>query len=454
MAVAATSTDLRESLIAQRIARVQPLSAEVCQWIANESPSAAQGRVLLLGELVEQLAKANPRPYPYLSVCAIATAFPYYRGHSVEEQSQLLPGTLSALCGLLSLSQLRVVIEEEWNVLTEAAQQQAWLPTYFASEYLTVDFPTWCKELVDRSLTLLGSKCSTNEVDLNPDYDGGEWERNFRDAESLLFGTCSSSNAELCKDLATNQRSALLALVERAKGAMSSEYRFEFGGETPSNENGVVKEESQPIASSALAESLRSKSSVLPKVPASATHPAIQEYYASFEDDSLRLCLESTLNEARSLEVPVNLVVIRELKSIAPAQVSSDSKLEIQNSPSRVWLEDVCNAFSESHEDCEFAKLLSVRSGELIYVQGGGDRLKLMPWIRTILDGSATLLSNEVVSVSEDEGQTANGLVAGLASVGRPNKSFRSTALIQASLRCLEAAQRQGAGAIKSIEVF
>jgi hypothetical protein len=451
MAVAATSTDLRESLIAQRIARVQPLPVDVCQWIASESPAAPQARVTLLGELAERISAANPRPYPYLAICTIASTLPYYRTTSVEEQSQRLPHTLKTLCSLLALSQLRVVIEEEWKVLTEAAQQQAWLPTYFASEYLTVDFPMWCRELVDRSLALLGERGSSLESDLNPEYDASDWEKNFRDAELLLLSPGNSFGQDLCLDLSSNQRSALLALVERAKTAMCSEHRFELNRENPNSDKVVAKEEPKIIANSALADSLRGSSHALPKLPASATHPAIEEYFPAFDDNELRLCLDSILNEARNLEVPVNLVVIRDLKSTA---VRIDSDLEVQNNQSRVWLEQVCNELSETHDECEFSKLLSVCSGELIYVQGGGDRLKLMPWIRTVLDGSSALLSHEMVSLDVDQGQTPNGLVAGLASVGRPNKSFRSTALIQAALRCLEAAQRQGAGAIKSIEVF
>jgi len=454
MAVAATSTDLRESLIAQRIARVQPLPVDVCQWIAHESPAAPQARVNLLGELVERISAANPRPYPYLAICTIASTLPYYRTTSVEEQSEQLPHTLNTLCSLLALSQLRVVIEEEWNVLTEAAQKQAWLPTYFASEYLTVDFPMWCRELVDRSIALLGERSSIQESDLNPEYDGADWEKSFREAELLLFSPANSITQDLCQDLGVNQRSALFALVERAKTAMCSEQRFELNKENPRSDNAAVKEEPRVIASSALSDSLRGSSQALPKLPASATHPAIEDYFPAFDDNELRLCLESVLNEARNLEVPVNLVVIRELKSVEATSVVNESNLEMQNSLSRVWLEQVCNELNETHEECEFSKLLSIRSGELIYVQGGGDRLKLMPWIRTVLDGSAPLLSNEVVSIDADQGQTPNGLIAGLASVGRPNKSFRSTALLQAALRCLEAAQRQGAGAIKSIEVF
>lgn len=453
MAVAATSTDLRESLIAQRIARVQPLPVDVCQWVAHQSPSAPQARVALLGGLVERISAANPQPFPYLSICTLASVLPYYQASTIEEQGQVLPRTLDTLCGLLSISHLRVVIEEEWNVLTEAAQQQAWLPTYFASEYLTIDFPLWCRELVDRSVALLGENGVGKATELECEDVATDWEKSFRDAEKLLFAKDESFSQEFCKDLGTNQRSALLALIERACSAMSSENRFELYREKASNERPVINVEVKPVASSALADSLRGAGAALPKLAAAATHPAIEEYYPAFNDLDLHACLDSVLIEARNSEVPVNLVIIRELKGIELAADQKANSLEIQNSPARVWLEKVCNELSETHEDSEFSKLLSIRSGELIYVQGGGDRLKLMPWIRNVLDSGAPLLSSEMVSL-DDEGQVPNGLIAGLASVGRPNKSFRSATLLQASLRCLEAAQRQGAGAIKSIEVF
>lgn len=459
MAVAATSTDLRESLIAQRIVRVQPLPLDVCQWITHESPTTPQARVALMGDLVERICATNSRPYPYLAICAVASVLPYYRSLSIEEQSQRLPGTLNALCGLSSLGQLRVVVEEEWKVLTEAAQQQAWLPTYFASEYLTVDCSLWCRELVEGSLALLSEKGSCSENDINEEFDSPEWEKSFRDAEALLLASGKASSSDICNDLSVSHRSALFALVERAKAALNNEQRLGSIGSSATAEPADTSNESQVVASSALADSLKSSAKALPKVAASSTHPAIEEYFSSLDDNELRMSLESALNEARSLEVPVNLVVIRELKTLdvktnTNSENRSEGSLEIQKSPSREWLEQVCEDLSQSHDDCEFFKMYSIRSGELVYVQGGGDRLKLLPFVRNVLDGSAALLSGEVVSIDGDAAQTPNGLVAGLASVGRPNKSFRSSSLLQASLRCLEAAQRQGAGTIKSIEVF
>ena len=251
MAVAATSTDLRESLIAQRIARVQPLPVDVCQWIASQSPATPQARVALLGDLVERISTANQQPFPYLSVCALASALPYYQASTIEEQGHALPRTLDTLCGLLSISHLRVVLEEEWNVLTEAAQQQAWCPAYFASEYLTIDFPLWCRELVDRSVTLLGEHGVGQATELECEDEATDWEKYFRDAENLLFSKDESFSQEFCKNLGANQRSALLALIERACSAMSSEKRFELYREKASQENSVKTVEAKPVASSA-----------------------------------------------------------------------------------------------------------------------------------------------------------------------------------------------------------
>jgi hypothetical protein len=93
-------------------------------------------------------------------------------------------------------------------------------------------------------------------------------------------------------------------------------------------------------------------------------------------------------------------------------------------------------------------------TGELIIVQLGGDRVKMMPWLRTVLENCEHPNSGQESIKDNAADQKNSGLVAGLASVERPNKSFRSEALVQAAKRCLEAARRQGANSIKSIDVY
>ena len=453
MAVAATTTELREAMLAQRIVRVQPLPAEVCQWIVSETPHSTADRVALLGNLVDRIAAANSNPYPYLTISSLAAILPFYESLDHAEQAQQLRRSLHSLCGLLAMTHLRVVIEEEWKVLAEAAQQHLWLPEYFAAEYLTVEFPCWTHELADRSLAMLAQRFGDAGGEPRFEYEHSDWERNFRIAEKLLGPDGARQAPELCAHLGANQRSAFVALLERARTNMDSENRLTSNKETSTTENRESKNDRIPLNSS-LAESLRGSPTSLPKLPMAATHPAIEDYFSSTDHDQLRMALDGQLTDARNAGVPVNMVVINELKANDMPPAHKDAQLEIQNSKPRVWLEQVCNELMEPHDDREFARLYSIRSGELIFVQGGGDRLMLMPWIRSVLDGCSSSLGAEQVSIDGEAEKVPNGLVAGLASVGRPNKSFRSTALLQAAVRCLEAAKHQGAGSIKSIEVF
>jgi hypothetical protein len=453
MAVAATTTELREAMLAQRIVRVQPLPVDVCQWIVGETPHSTADRVALLGNLVDRIAAANSNPYPYLTISSLAAILPFYEPRPHDDQAQQLRRSLHSLCGLLAMTNLRVVIEEEWNVLAAAAQQQAWLPEYFAAEYLTVDFPCWTNELAERSLAVLAQRFSDAAGERRFEIEHSDWDRNFRIAERLLGSDGARQVPELCSHLGNNQRSAFVALLERARTNMDCESRLALNRETAATDTSEPKTD-RIVLNSTLAENLRSSPTSLPKLPLSATHPAIEDYFPSTDHEQLRVALDALLTEARNAEVPVNMVVINELKANDTAPAHRDAQLEIQNSKPRIWLEQVCNELMEPHDDREFARLYSIRSGELIFIQGGGDRLKLMPWIRSVLDGCSTSLGVEQVSIDGEAEKVPNGLVAGLASVGRPNKSFRSTTLLQAAVRCLEAAKHQGAGSIKSIEVF
>ena len=456
----ATSIELRESLIAQRIARVQPLPAEAGRWIAGEQPLAHQARVSLIGNLVEHIAAGNSQPYPYLTICAFAYVLPFFRQAKLDRQHEQASQSLHALCGLISLSHLRVVIEEEWKVLSEEAQHHAWKPTYFSSEYLTVNMSIWCRELASRSLLLLGERSSITDRQNSFDGDDKQWESDFRTAERLLFLPENAKDKKFLSALENSQRIALSVLLDRAKTAMSLDFHLESASKETSEDEEILGEAeiSEVDAPELTDERPNVKSTLGTPVmvdsrPLSSTHPAIEGYFDSLADNGLRDYLESLLSEARNLETPLNLVIIRELKASEPTSSKNSFSSKAKSVP-RVWLERVCDGLVEPHDDSDFYKLVSISSGELIYVQGGGDRLKLMPMIRLILDQTAALFSKEVVSVDGESEVVPNGLVAGLASVGRPNKSFRSLTLLQASIRCLEAAKRQGAGAIKSIEVF
>jgi len=87
--------------------------------------------------------------------------------------------------------------------------------------------------------------------------------------------------------------------------------------------------------------------------------------------------------------------------------------------------------------------------GELSLVFQGVDRAELGQWIR---DSFAKInLANEDSSVAT---AVALPLVAGVAMVNAPSRSFKIDQLIQSAWRCLDGASKQGAGAVKTIEVY
>lgn len=87
--------------------------------------------------------------------------------------------------------------------------------------------------------------------------------------------------------------------------------------------------------------------------------------------------------------------------------------------------------------------------GELSLVFQDVDRAELGQWIR---DSFAKInLANEDSSVAT---AVALPLVAGVAMVNAPSRSFKIDQLIHAAWRCLDGASKQGAGAVKTIEVY
>ncbi len=86
---------------------------------------------------------------------------------------------------------------------------------------------------------------------------------------------------------------------------------------------------------------------------------------------------------------------------------------------------------------------------ELTWVFHDVERAELSQWIRDSFakfnnaDAESTLVTH-----------TAQPLVAGVALVNAPLKSFKIAQLIEAAWRCLDEATNQGAGAVKTIEVY
>ena len=87
--------------------------------------------------------------------------------------------------------------------------------------------------------------------------------------------------------------------------------------------------------------------------------------------------------------------------------------------------------------------------GELTLVFQDIDRSELTQWIR-----DAFSKFNEVNPDSTLATPAAQPLVAGVAMVNAPSRSFKIDQLIQAAWRCLDGASTQGAGTVKTIEVY
>lgn len=453
MSVADTKNELREALLAARIARVSPLPPEACRWILSETPLAVDDRLRLLTDLIDRIAAANPRPYPYLTVSALAASLPVFTLADRANDSVNLRNALHHVSGLLAISHLKVLIDEDWEVVSELARFEACHPHHFASDYLTVDFFRWMCELAECGMPPQspGAKRSSSLDRQRPGL--AQWSECFRQAEELLTAEVDSHELKaMFSGQQSNQYAAFMNLLERTRSSFHAENQFRVRTEEPRIDTPLGKEsiEIKEPVNSRLAENLKTptakkldKASSLQLMLAS--HSAIEGCFLSLDNDGLYEAIDELLVEARNEVVPLNVVVIRDLNENAESSVSQAV---------RPWFVTICDALADSMSDRVFSKILGVVSGELIYLQGGGDRLKIMPWIRAAMESCTAQLPDESVQGDEDTERSSNGLIAGIASVGRPGKSFRSQVLLQASLRCIEAASRQGAGSIKSIEVF
>ena len=87
--------------------------------------------------------------------------------------------------------------------------------------------------------------------------------------------------------------------------------------------------------------------------------------------------------------------------------------------------------------------------GELSLVFPDVERSELAQWIRESFAKFGQNQKDSKLATS-----VAVPLVAGVASVNAPSRSFKIEQLIQSAWRCLDGASTQGAGAVKTIEVY
>jgi hypothetical protein len=158
----------------------------------------------------------------------------------------------------------------------------------------------------------------------------------------------------------------------------------------------------------------------------------------SINDPELSSNLDKMLTQARNHQAELTLLVVKCLETKQQHTVAS-----MQNWQSKFM----------QHID-EFAPSANARGfisddGDLSLVYEDAERSEVAHWIREVFSKLKEVKLEAQLAVT-----SAIPLVAGVASVIAPSRSFKIEHLIQSALRCLDGASKQGAGAVKTIEVY
>ena len=158
----------------------------------------------------------------------------------------------------------------------------------------------------------------------------------------------------------------------------------------------------------------------------------------SARDPQLSSNLDQLLQQCRNDQGSLALIVVKKLRSS-----SSSVPVALQN-----W-QSTFIEYMDSHGEATNVRGFVSDDGELSLVFQDVERAELAQWIR---DSFARFNNADAESLLVTH--AAQPLVAGVAVVNAPSKSFKIDQLIQAAWRCLEGATTQGAGAVKTIEVY
>ena len=158
----------------------------------------------------------------------------------------------------------------------------------------------------------------------------------------------------------------------------------------------------------------------------------------SVNDPELSSNLEKILTQARSNQSELSFLVVKCLETHRP------------NSPSAIqgWQSKFIHCIDEFGLAANARGFVS-DEGELSLVYEDVERSEVARWIRESFSKLQETDPEAKLAVA-----SAIPLVAGVASVIAPSRSFKIEQLIQATVRCLDGATKQGAGAIKTIEVY
>ncbi len=158
----------------------------------------------------------------------------------------------------------------------------------------------------------------------------------------------------------------------------------------------------------------------------------------SSRDPQLSSNLDQMLQQIRNEQGTLSLIVVKKLG----ANVSA-STIALQN-----WQSSFIE-YMDTHGEATNVRGFLSDDGELTLVFQDVDRAELTQWIR-----ESFAKFNDANDDSTLATAAAQPLVAGVAMVSAPSRSFKIDQLIQAALRCLDGASTQGAGAVKTIEVY
>ncbi|MEQ1826967.1 MAG: hypothetical protein ABL921_13515 [Pirellula sp.] len=159
----------------------------------------------------------------------------------------------------------------------------------------------------------------------------------------------------------------------------------------------------------------------------------------SAKDPQLSASLDALLRDARNEQGLLSLIVVKKLGGNS-GQAES---MGLQN-----WQSDFIHWIDSNAEAANVRGFIS-DDGELTLVYQDVERSELASWIRDSFTKMGTTRADSSLATT-----TTPALVAGIASVNAPSRSFTIEQLIQSAWRCLEGASTQGAGAVKTIEVY
>jgi len=158
----------------------------------------------------------------------------------------------------------------------------------------------------------------------------------------------------------------------------------------------------------------------------------------SVNDPELSSNLEKMLTQARSNQSELSFLVVKCLESQQPTSPSA-----IQG-----WQSKFIHCIDKFGLAANARGFVS-DEGDLSLVYEDVERSEVARWIRESFAKLQETNPEAKLAVA-----SAIPLVAGVASVIAPSRSFKIEQLIESAVRCLDGATKQGAGAIKTIEVY